>query len=184
MSAEMLTMRAGPSWVTLAGLTHASMVRALLLMAPLISLLAAPDEAMVVLLFIQVFSRYALSDPPDWTEELARAVFIYLTFVGGALAIVRNAHLRIQTLHERLAPVTRQALDVVLTLVGVVFLAVVVFHSFTLLERLAHQPMTAVPISKAFMFAAVPVGCALMLVFEMGRLVASVRALARLRSER
>ena len=139
---------------------------------------------MVVLLFIQVFSRYALSDPPEWTEELARAVFIYLTFVGGALAIVRNAHLKIQTLHERLAPATRQTLDVALILTGVVFLAVVVFHSFTLLNQLAHQPMTSIPVSKAFMFAAVPVGCALMLVFEVMRLVASVRALAHIRRER
>ena len=101
---------------------------------------------MVVLLFIQVFSRYALSDPPDWTEELARAVFIYLTFVGGALAIVRNAHLKIQTLHERLSPGTRPAsLDVALILIGVVFLAVVVFHSITPAGQLAHQPMTSVP---------------------------------------
>jgi TRAP-type C4-dicarboxylate transport system permease small subunit len=132
---------------------------------------------MVVLLFIQVFSRYALSDPPDWTEELARAVFVYLSFVGGALAIVRNAHLKIQTLHERLAPNARAALDIALTLVGVLFLAVVVLHSFTLLSQLAHQPMTSVPISKAFVFAGVPVGCGLMLVYELRRLVASVRAL-------
>jgi TRAP-type C4-dicarboxylate transport system permease small subunit len=132
---------------------------------------------MVVLLFIQVFSRYALSDPPDWTEELARAVFIYLTFVGGALAIVRNAHLKIQTLHERLSPTARASLDVALTLVGAIFLAVVVFHSFTLLRQLAHQPMTSVPVSKAFVFAAVPVGCSLMLVYELMRLVALVRSL-------
>jgi TRAP-type C4-dicarboxylate transport system permease small subunit len=138
---------------------------------------------MVVLLFIQVFSRYALSDPPDWTEELARAVFIYLTFVGGALAIARNAHLKIQTLHERLAPATRQTLDIVLTIVGALFLAVVVFHSVTLLRQLAHQPMTSVPISKAFVFAAVPVGCSLMLAYELRRLIDSVRALAQHRRE-
>ena len=134
---------------------------------------------MVVLLFIQVFSRYALSDPPDWTEELARAVFIYLTFIGGALAIVRNAHLKIQTLHERLSPNARAALDIALTLVGVIFLAIVVFHSFTLLGQLAHQPMTSVPISKAFMFAAVPAGCALMLVYELQRIRSYLRELAR-----
>ena len=134
--------------------------------------------AMVVLLFIQVVGRYVFDDPPDWTEELARMVFIYLAFVGGALAIVRNAHLRIETLHERLSPRTKTLLDIVLALVGVIFLAVTVYYSIGLLGRLSHQPMTSVPISKAFMFAAVPVGCALMLVYELLRIGNLMRTLA------
>jgi TRAP-type C4-dicarboxylate transport system permease small subunit len=39
--------------------------------------------------------------------------------------------------------------------------------------------MTSVPISKAFMFAAVPVGCALMLIYELARIRNWVRELAR-----
>jgi TRAP-type C4-dicarboxylate transport system permease small subunit len=133
---------------------------------------------MVVLLSIQVVGRYVFANPPDWTEELARMTFIYLTFVGGALAIVRNAHLRIDSLHSRLSPRSKTALDIALAMVGVIFLAVTVYYSIGLLSRLSHQPMTAVPISKAFMFAAVPVGCALMLVYELLRIRDYLRALA------
>ena len=135
--------------------------------------------AMVVLLSIQVVGRYGFENPPEWTEELARMVFIYLTFVGGALAIVRNAHLRIESLHERLSPRSKTILDIALTLVGVIFLGVTLYYSVGLLGRLSHQPMTSVPISKAFMFAAVPVGCALMLVYELVRIRNYVRELAR-----
>jgi TRAP-type C4-dicarboxylate transport system permease small subunit len=135
--------------------------------------------AMVVLLSIQVVGRYGFENPPEWTEELARMVFIYLTFVGGALAIVRNAHLRIESLHERLSPRRKTMLDIALTLVGVMFLAVTVYYSVGLLGRLSHQPMTSVPISKAFMFAAVPVGCGLMLVYELLRIRNYLRELAR-----
>jgi TRAP-type C4-dicarboxylate transport system permease small subunit len=106
-------------------------------------------------------------------------VFIYLTFIGGALAIVRNAHLRIDSLHERLAPRTKMALDIVLVSIGVIFLVVTLYYSIGLLTRLAHQPMTSVPISKAFVFAAVPIGCALMLVYELLRVRNYVRALVR-----
>ena len=133
---------------------------------------------MVVLLSIQVVGRYVFANPPDWTEELARMTFIYLTFVGGALAIVRHAHLRIESLHQRLSLRSRTILDIVLAMVGVVFLGVTVYYSVGLLTRLSHQPMTSVPISKAFMFAAVPVGCALMLVYELGRIRGYLRALA------
>jgi len=139
--------------------------------------------AMVVLLFIQVVGRYGFENPPDWTEELARMVFIYLTFVGGALAIVRNAHLRIESFHDRLSPRAKTTLDIVLTLVGVIFLVVTLYYSMGLLGRLSHQPMSSVPISKAFMFAAVPVGCALMLVYELLRIRNYVRVLSRLRDK-
>ena len=139
--------------------------------------------AMVVLLFIQVVGRYGFENPPDWTEELARMVFIYLTFVGGALAIVRNAHLRIESFHARLSPRSKMALDIVLAMVGVIFLAVTLYYSVGLLGRLSHQPMSSVPISKAFMFAAVPVGCALMLVYELLRIRNYVRVLSRLRDK-
>jgi TRAP-type C4-dicarboxylate transport system permease small subunit len=137
-----------------------------------------------VLLFIQVVGRYGFENPPDWTEELARMVFIYLTFVGGALAIVRNAHLRIESFHSRLSSRAKTTLDIALTLVGVIFLAVTLYYSAGLLGRLSHQPMSSVPISKAFMFAAVPVGCALMLVYELLRILNYVRALSRDRPER
>jgi TRAP-type C4-dicarboxylate transport system permease small subunit len=133
---------------------------------------------MVVLLSIQVVGRYGFANPPDWTEELARMTFIYLTFVGGALAIVRHAHLRIESLHERLSPRSKTMLDIALAMVGVIFLGVTVYYSIGLLGRLSHQPMTSVPISKAFMFAAVPVGCALMLVYELLRIRGYLRALA------
>lgn len=140
--------------------------------------------AMVVLLFIQVVGRYVFDDPPDWTEELARMVFIYLTFVGGALAIVRNAHLRIESFHSRLSPRSKMALDIVLVMVGVIFLAATLYHSIGLLGRLSHQPMSSVPISKAFMFAAVPVGCALMLIYELLRIRNYVRVLSQAPSDR
>jgi len=139
--------------------------------------------AMVVLLFIQVVGRYGFENPPDWTEELARMVFIYLTFVGGALAIVRNAHLRIESFHDRLSQRAKTTLDIALTLVGVIFLVVTLYYSMGLLGRLSHQPMSSVPISKAFMFAAVPVGCALMLVYELLRIRNYVRVLSRLRDK-
>ncbi len=125
---------------------------------------------MVILLFIQVFGRYALADPPGWTEELARMVFIYATFVGGALAVAHNAHLRIDTLVNALPPAIRPWLRFVTTSIAIIFLGYVLYYSQIMVGMLAHQPLSAVPISKAWVFAAVPVGCALMLIYEIHRL--------------
>ena len=47
----------------------------------------------------------------------------------------------------------------------------VIYYSLQMLPQLAFQPLTALPfLSKAWFFAAVPVGCALMLIYETVRL--------------
>jgi TRAP-type C4-dicarboxylate transport system permease small subunit len=134
---------------------------------------------MVVLLFIQVFGRYALHYPPEWTEELARTVFLYVTFVGAALAVARNAHLKIDTLVKMLPVAVQPWLRLATTIVAILFLGFVLYYSSVMLPRLAFQPLTALPfLSKAWFFAAVPIGCALMLVYELHRLWVELRGLS------
>ena len=134
--------------------------------------------AMAILLIIQVFSRYALHNPPDWTEELARTVFVYATFVGGALAVARNAHLKIDTA-VKLMPQTMQPwIRLFTNSVAIVFLGYVMVYSSIMLPRLSFQPLTSLPfMSKAWFFAAVPVGCGLMLIYELHRVWVEVRGL-------
>ena len=74
--------------------------------------------SMVILLFIQVVSRYALRNPPDLTEELARTVFAYVTFVGGALAVAHNAHLKIDTAVKLLPDSVQPWLRLLTTLIS------------------------------------------------------------------
>jgi TRAP-type C4-dicarboxylate transport system permease small subunit len=140
-------------------------------------LCAALMAVLVCLLFMQVAARYVLSDPPDWTEELARVVFAYVTFIGAAVAIARHAHLKIDLLPAAMPQNLRSALRIVWLVGAIVFLVVVLYQSFRLLGRLSHQPLTALPVSKAVFFAAVPVGCGLMLLYEAAELVGEVRSI-------
>lgn len=138
---------------------------------------AALMAGMAILLSIQVVGRYALHSPPEWTEELARMVFLYATFVGGALVVARNAHLRIDTAVKLLPDSVQPWVRLATTTIAVAFLGYVLFYSSILLPRLAFQPLTAVPfLSKAWFFASVPVGCGLMLVYELHRLWVEVRS--------
>ncbi len=139
---------------------------------------AALIALMAILLIIQVFSRYALHNPPDWTEELARTVFVYATFVGGALAVARNAHLKIDQLVLMMPANVQPWVRLFTNTVAIIFLGCVLYYSSTMLPRLAFQPLTSLPfLSKAWFFAAVPVGCSLMLVYELQRVWVELRGL-------
>ena len=139
---------------------------------------AALLATMAILLIIQVFSRYALHNPPDWTEELARTVFVYATFVGGALAIARNAHLKIDSLVLLMPQNVQPWVRLFTNTVAIIFLGCVLYYSSSMLPRLAFQPLTSLPfLSKAWFFAAVPVGCSLMLIYELHRVWVEIRGL-------
>jgi tripartite ATP-independent transporter DctM subunit len=55
----------------------------------LAGLVLAVDVAMV---FLSVVYRYALHDPVDWAEEVARALMIVIVFFGAATVLARSQH--------------------------------------------------------------------------------------------
>ncbi|MGI6454589.1 MAG: TRAP transporter small permease [bacterium] len=51
----------------------------------------------------QVFTRYVLNNPSSWTEELARYMLIWVSFLGAAYAVRLKMHLSIDVLTENLS---------------------------------------------------------------------------------
>jgi TRAP-type C4-dicarboxylate transport system permease small subunit len=60
----------------------------------------------------QVFTRFALSDPSSFTEELARYLLIWIGLLGAAYASGQRMHLAIDLLPTRLRGRSRTALAV------------------------------------------------------------------------
>lgn len=58
---------------------------------------------LVAVVFLQVVSRFVLKIPIEWSEELARFIFIWFCWLGSSYAAVKFHHIRI-TAHLRLLP--------------------------------------------------------------------------------
>jgi TRAP-type C4-dicarboxylate transport system permease small subunit len=136
---------------------------------------AALIAFMAFAMSVQVIGRYAIHNPPDWTEELARVAFLYATFLGAALAVARRAHLGIDLVANALPTRARAIFQIIWRLVACTCLAVIAYQGYFLVQRLSGQPLTSVPVSKGFMFASVPIGCVLVLIYELGRIIAEFR---------
>ncbi|BCU81564.1 ABC transporter permease [Polycladomyces abyssicola] len=57
---------------------------------------------MSILVFTNVVLRYGFNSGITWSEEMARFLFIWLTFLGGIAALKDNEHLGVDTLIKRL----------------------------------------------------------------------------------
>jgi TRAP-type C4-dicarboxylate transport system permease small subunit len=71
-------------------------------------LLALIMVAMVVLVFGNVFMRYALNSGFTISEELSRWLFVWMTFLGAVVALRDNGHLGTDMLVGRLGPMGKR----------------------------------------------------------------------------
>ena len=67
-------------------------------------LIAAMLALMVILVFGNVFMRYAFNSGFTLSEELSRWLFVWLTFLGAVVALRKNGHLGTDMLIGRLGP--------------------------------------------------------------------------------
>ena len=82
--------------------------------------------ALVTSVAWQVMSRYLLSDPSPWTEELARFLLIWIGMLGASLAFRERAHLGLELLPAKLEGMSA-------TMLRFFTLAVIAFFAATVL---------------------------------------------------
>lgn len=123
--------------------------------------------AIVVTVLTQVVMRYVFARPNPWTEELSRYAFIWLSLVGSSLATKRGAHFVLESVVQRLSPPARRMVArAVGTLVAALLLVLLVAGTLLAHEaRLERSPALDLPM--VWVYAALPVTMALMLLHLM-----------------
>jgi len=114
--------------------------------------------ATIVVITAQVVWRYALDNPLVWTEEAARYLFVWMTFLGAALAVRDGTHIRVPLLIDRLPAKVRRVVNVV-QLVLMVLLMVFLAWLGVLWVRTnagSRTPALGLPLSYA-VYSALPV---------------------------
>src|SRR6056297_3593095 len=83
---------------------------------------------MAVVVFLQVFFRYALNNPLSWPEETARILIVWLTFVGGYMAMREKKHIGFNLLVKKLPDAAEHTVEIFGRLLIVLFLVVFIWQ--------------------------------------------------------
>ena len=137
---------------------------------------------MVVLsldLLLGVFSRYVMVRTFTWYDEIARGCFVWLTFLGAAVGVKRRSHFRLHIVVDRLSPRLRQVTVFLLPLVVIVFASVLIQQGLVFLELGKFQQTPVMGLSKMWIYVAIPIGGALMILYSLGPLWSAIRGLIR-----
>ena len=109
-----------------------------------------------------VFFRYFLNDGLPWVEELARYSMIWLSWLGGGLAIRKGAHISVDFLVDALSPRSRAAVVLLGRLLILTFLCICIGLGAELTARVSMQSTIALGVSMQIPYSAIPIGSALM----------------------
>lgn len=109
--------------------------------------------AMTVACLVQVIWRYALGDPLIWSEEAARYLFIWLSYLAAWLAWKRRDHIALDAVtylnHPGLTRLSARLVEFVVLL----FCLYTFYTNLSLLALTAHQPSAILEIPMAWIYA-------------------------------
>jgi TRAP-type C4-dicarboxylate transport system permease small subunit len=134
---------------------------------------------LVIVVTAAVFARYVLNDSIVWAEELARYLFVWLSFLGGGLGVGSNIHVGVDSLVELMPGRVKAAVQILMELMIVAFTLVLIWAGAEFAAFGMRTEALLIPIPMGYVYLAVPVGGFVMLINVLVHLHRHVLALSR-----
>jgi len=130
---------------------------------------------MMLATLLQVAARH-LHVSIDWTEELARILFLASIMIGIAIAIPRRQHIVVDFIYSAASPRTQAALSLAFDLAMLALLIVWLRGAWRLMELNAGTTFVTVPwLPVSFLYGVEVFGVALMILFVLADMAARAR---------
>ncbi len=114
----------------------------------------------------EVFRRFVLNYSSNWAEEIARYSFIYLAWIGAAVAVKNRSHIRIDAIVEFTPEKVRHLLLLIGDVLTLVLAVLVFYTSFDpLINAIKFDSVTdGLRISRAWFLFAIPLGFGVLII--------------------
>ncbi|HSD42485.1 MAG TPA: TRAP transporter small permease [Burkholderiales bacterium] len=136
---------------------------------------AAMLVAICVIVFVNVFFRYFLHIGLGWTEELARYLQVWMTFLGATVAVKRWTHFQLTIVDQVIPGSVRRFTRLFAILVVMLLAAIMIKHGIDITRVTWNQssPVLGWPIGYLYLMS--PVCGVLMVIFALRHLMRAWR---------
>jgi TRAP-type C4-dicarboxylate transport system permease small subunit len=125
---------------------------------------AALLAASCTLVFANVVLRYGFGQSLAWAEEASRYMMIWLAFLGAGLALREGAHIAVETLPDALPQALAKLVRLAAILLVAGFLSLLLWLGWAYAEFAMMQRTPVLRLPVGYIYLAIPIGMALMLV--------------------
>lgn len=120
--------------------------------------IAALMGGMGLIAFAAVFYRFVLLSPIRWSEEAARYMMVWVTFLGAGYAMGKGKHIGVTMFVEKLPEKGRRIALFAAEIVILLFLAAMAVQGCNLILSLRKQTSPAMELPMWIPYLAIPVG--------------------------
>jgi TRAP-type C4-dicarboxylate transport system permease small subunit len=132
---------------------------------------------MTAAVFIQVILRYLGLTGIDGLEEVPRYLFVWLVMIGAAAAMQRGEHTMLDYFVNRMPQTMRTLVLILTTGASILLFAWLIKLSLVLVPNAQLQTSAGLDLPLGYVYAAIPVGAALIILPQLRSLYRAVRSL-------
>jgi TRAP-type C4-dicarboxylate transport system permease small subunit len=118
----------------------------------------------LMILFINVILRKFFNGSIYGADELARVLFIWMSWLGISIGERRSEHIRIDMLVQKLHGVPKKTVELIANIITLCILAVLVYYGIGIVEVYMRKGVATsmYKIPQALVYASVPFSCGVM----------------------
>jgi len=131
--------------------------------------------SMTLIVAVQVFFRYILNNSLFWSEELARFILVWLTFLGASSAYYRKVNPGVDFLYAKLPPLLKKISLVLTHLASIALFTVMIVYGcqFAWFVRLQISPALQLP--KWIILSIIPISGLILMIHAATFLMAELK---------
>ena len=116
--------------------------------------------------FVSVTLRYIFNEPPLWADEAPRAFFLWMTYLGIAVATKQGKNIRVTHFIDKIPAKPRVFLETFMHCLVLIMLGALVWYNIPILDLQAGGSMLSTGWSFLWLYSPVTVGSSLMLFYQ------------------
>jgi len=126
---------------------------------------------MLIIIFLQVISRYFFGYTASYSEELSRYLFVWVTFLSLPVVSRQGGHMAVGLLTERFTGERLRRLKIAGCICSLAFLAIMVWQGIRMVQLAVWQTSPAMEIPMSYMYISIPLGCGGMILLVLEELL-------------
>ncbi len=123
--------------------------------------------AIFVVVVVAVIFRYGFGQAVSWTEEVPRYLLIWVSFLGGAVCVLKREHVGFDVLFNALPKKVRRVLGAFLSLLILGFGWVVFRYGIVFVQDFGSDLMETIPYTNYWYYVAMPISGFLIMLFAL-----------------
>ncbi len=136
---------------------------------------------MTIIIVVQVFFRYVLQNSLQWSEEIARYMFIWLIYIGISYGVKMDKHIAVDAVYSFLPEKAKPYYALVGVLGFLVFAIIVVYYGTLVTINIAGsgQISNGAHVPMQFVYVSPVVGMGLTIIRLLQQIIRSVKAIVK-----